>query len=166
MATLTIQSDVIASKEFQLEKPEITIGRLEDSDIVIEHGSVSGHHAILVKSGEDYILKDNNSTNGTTVNGTKITEQLLRSGDIIHFGYIQTKYASASGAGAVALPDPTAGRELNFATQSVVPSNFTNLSPFGKKTEDESSKPLDIANMVLGALAACALAFALFRMFA
>jgi len=165
MATLTIQSDVIASRDYQLEKPQITIGRLEDNDIVIEHGSVSGHHAILIKNGEDYILKDNNSTNGTTVNGTRIEEHFLKSGDIIHFGYIQTKYVTSTGSGAAPLPDPAAGREISFATQSTTPVNFVNLSPFGKKTEESSSKPLDMANTVLAVLAVLSLAFFAFRLF-
>jgi len=164
MASLTVQSDALPSKKYTLEKPEITIGRLEDNDIVLEHGSVSGHHAILIKQGEDYLIKDRNSTNGTAVNGTKITEHLLRSGDIIHFGYIQVEYTSESAS--TPLPDPTSGRDFSFATHSSLPTNFKNLSPFGGKREESTSKPLDYAIWVLAVLCGFALAAAVLRFFA
>lgn len=165
MPSLTISSDVLPTREYQLNKPEITVGRIEGNDIQIEHGSVSGRHAILIKQGEDYLVRDNNSTNGTTVNGSKITEHLLKSGDVIFFGYIQAVYQSTSGAGGVPLPDPGAGREFHVASESTVPPNFTNLSPFGRKSEESSSKPLDMANIGLGIVASLVLLFVLYRFF-
>ena len=50
-------------------------------DICIKDASVSGHHADLIKSERDgrvvYILRDNNSSNGTRINNIPITEQEL-----------------------------------------------------------------------------------------
>ncbi len=163
MPTLTIQSDVLPTKEYELTKPEITVGRIEGNDIQIEHGSVSGHHAVLIKQGGDYLVRDNNSTNGTSVNGTKVSEHLLKSGDVVYFGYIQATYYSTTGAGGVPLPDPSSGRDFHMASESTLPPNFTNHSPFGRKTEESSSKPLDMANAALAVAAVLAVGFVVFR---
>lgn len=59
-----------------------TIGRKTDNHIVIAFSDVSGKHAVLYKltTGEIVII-DNNSTNGTFVNGERIIKQTLQKGD-------------------------------------------------------------------------------------
>jgi len=61
---------------YKITKPEITIGRIE-TDIVIEDPECSRVHAELKILPEGIILKDLNSTNGTLVEGIKITERRL-----------------------------------------------------------------------------------------
>jgi len=62
----------------------ITIGRSHQCDIVLDHVSVSKNHARIVHNGRQFILIDNNSTNGTLVNGRRLTGQhLLAEKDII-----------------------------------------------------------------------------------
>lgn len=57
----------------------LTIGRANVNNIVFSFNDVSGSHATLIKSNMGEILiRDNNSKNGTFVNGKKITSQLLR----------------------------------------------------------------------------------------
>jgi len=56
-----------------MSKPEITIGRGGDCDILLDHISVSKFHATIVKRNNDFYLVDNNSTNGVTVNGREVT---------------------------------------------------------------------------------------------
>ena len=53
---------------------KITIGRSSDNDIVIDNKLTSRHHAIIQKIKEDYFLKDEESTNGTYLNGKKVPE--------------------------------------------------------------------------------------------
>lgn len=63
---------------------KFTIGRSEDNDIVVSSGTVSSHHAILVKkSTGEVVIIDNNSTNGTYVNGNRVSTAVLHSGDIV-----------------------------------------------------------------------------------
>jgi two-component system response regulator AtoC len=50
----------------------LTIGRASACDVVIDSGSVSRHHANLVLGGQDVKIEDIGSSNGTTVDGTKI----------------------------------------------------------------------------------------------
>ncbi|HZJ17269.1 MAG TPA: FHA domain-containing protein, partial [Chthoniobacteraceae bacterium] len=54
---------------FDLIEDTITVGRVEDNMIQIDDASVSSHHAELVRDGDDYLLRDLDSTNGTRLNG-------------------------------------------------------------------------------------------------
>ena len=68
---------------------KITIGRETDNDIVVDNKLASRHHAIIQKIKDAYFLKDENSTNGTFLNGKKIPEGKyvrLNSGDKITVG--------------------------------------------------------------------------------
>ena len=51
---------------------KIAIGRESDNDIVIDSKLASRHHCIIQKIRDAYFLKDENSTNGTYVNGRRI----------------------------------------------------------------------------------------------
>lgn len=64
----------------------LTIGRHEDNAIQLNDGSVSGHHAVVLKRGEIFLLKDLGSTNGTRVNGASVVEAVLKDGDKLVFG--------------------------------------------------------------------------------
>ncbi|MDR1455640.1 MAG: FHA domain-containing protein [Tannerella sp.] len=61
-----------------------TVGRLTDNDVVIDHSRVSSRHAQIVeKENGEIVIVDNGSTNGTYVNGLKITMHTLRPGDTV-----------------------------------------------------------------------------------
>ncbi len=65
---------------------ELTIGRSPNNEVVLKEPRVSRRHAVLRHSGNQYMIIDNNSSNGTYVNGHPITEQILRSGDKLQVG--------------------------------------------------------------------------------
>jgi len=68
-----------------LEADRCTIGRLQNATITLETKGVSSLHAIIHKKGSEWYLKDENSTNGTFINGERLSGGcLLKSGDIIH----------------------------------------------------------------------------------
>lgn len=70
-----------------LDKIEITIGRKPSNDIHIDNASVSGLHAKIIKDAEgDFFLEDQNSTNGTLVNGNRILKVKLNNNDDIVIG--------------------------------------------------------------------------------
>ena len=54
-------------------KHEVTIGRENNCDIVLEHISISKQHARIVLRNNTYYVMDNNSTNGIIVNGRRVT---------------------------------------------------------------------------------------------
>lgn len=71
----------------------IMIGRALANHIVIDHSTVSAQHALLLRVGDCYWLKDLNSTNGTQVNGVFIAEAELEDGDTIRFGSAMAVFA-------------------------------------------------------------------------
>lgn len=59
-----------------------TIGKSSDNNIILNHDDVSRRHAIIYKEANgNVVIEDLNSTNGTYVNGIKITSQVLHVGD-------------------------------------------------------------------------------------
>ncbi len=72
---------------FPLGDRELTIGRDPESDIRLELDSpASRHHATVYKSANDWRVKDLDSLNGTELNGTRIKDQTLKTGDTITIG--------------------------------------------------------------------------------
>ena len=66
--------------------PVVTIGRLPDNTIVIDSPAASGHHACAALEGQDFVLEDLESTNGTFVNDARVSRHTLRNGDVIRIG--------------------------------------------------------------------------------
>lgn len=66
--------------------PVVTIGRLPDNTIVIDSPAASGHHACASLEGNDFVLEDLESTNGTFVNDARVSRHTLRNGDVIRIG--------------------------------------------------------------------------------
>lgn len=64
----------------------VTIGRQAECDVVLEDTNVSRRHAEIRRQGEDYVLVDLDSTNGSKVNGTRVKQQTLADGDEITLG--------------------------------------------------------------------------------
>jgi ABC transport system ATP-binding/permease protein len=71
---------------------EITIGRLADNTVVLPHPQISGHHVRLVREKGTYQIIDLRSTNHVYVNGERVTNQLLKLGDVIRVGPYKLTY--------------------------------------------------------------------------
>jgi len=69
-----------------LNESEISVGRTLNNSFVIEHPSVSKHHAKLVAEDNQYALYDLESSNGTFVNGKRVKETKLADGCEVRFG--------------------------------------------------------------------------------
>ena len=74
--------------EFVLEKENTLIGRLEDCDVILPEGSVSGHHCRIVLDEHCIRVVDLGSTNGTFINGELVSEHLLQVADDFQIGAI------------------------------------------------------------------------------
>ena len=84
MAILTLVCDD-SSKQYAAG-PTTTIGRLPDNMIVIDGAAVSGHHACVFTSGDEFIVEDLQSTNGTFVNAVRVSRKALQHGDVLKIG--------------------------------------------------------------------------------
>ena len=77
-----------AGKIYSLDKKTITIGRSDEFDIQLADSSCSRKQAIIeFNDNNKPVLKDLDSTNGTFVNGSKITEINIEDGDKILLGF-------------------------------------------------------------------------------
>jgi hypothetical protein len=72
-----------AGRVFPLSQLETTIGRSEQSDIALADPGVSRNHARIIREGDDFIVEDLRSTNGTEVNGQPIRRRRLAAGDVV-----------------------------------------------------------------------------------
>lgn len=77
-----------------IDKGRITIGRRPGNDIHLDDPGVSKEHAVIQTVGNDHIFEDLGSTNGSTLNGSRITRHILQNGDVIDLGAYQLKYAN------------------------------------------------------------------------
>lgn len=98
---------------------QTTIGRRNFNDIVINHRSVSGEHALITREGADLYLEDLNSTNGTFVNGRYIKRQRLQHNDTVEFGSCVLRYLADDGLATTADPAaPAASLQGKLATEA------------------------------------------------
>jgi pSer/pThr/pTyr-binding forkhead associated (FHA) protein len=67
---------------------ETLIGRSDQCDLSFPSDEISSEHCSLTSSGGHFLLTDLSSTNGTFVNGSRITSHVLEEGDVIHLGPI------------------------------------------------------------------------------
>jgi len=87
MFTILIQEKGGEQRRMVFNKPEVTIGRVQGNDIVLPKGNVSKRHARIVLKDGKFIIVDLKSTNGTYVNGRKITSPLVvKDSDKIYIG--------------------------------------------------------------------------------
>jgi hypothetical protein len=155
MPRLVAQSPEFAGKTFNLATADITVGRLEDNNIQIEHASISGHHAVFKLDGLDYVVKDLDSTNGSRINGERISQQKLRRNDILRLGNIELLYDSEHQPPGQPMPSLSERVKLSECATRGRPSNFTNASPIVKKAKGGQNK---IGTLVLSLLAVLAVA--------
>jgi len=92
MPKLVVSLDGVVIKEVQLTKDKTTLGRRPYNDIVIDNLAVSGEHAVLQMVGQDVYIEDQNSTNGTYINGRAVKKQLLQHNDTVEIGKYKIKY--------------------------------------------------------------------------
>lgn len=87
MPVLTLKFKDTKVKDFPLEKGDnLTIGRLNSNNVVIENLAVSSHHAKIDSVDNGYLLTDLKSKNGTFVNGKLTISHWLGHGDTINIG--------------------------------------------------------------------------------
>jgi pSer/pThr/pTyr-binding forkhead associated (FHA) protein len=86
MARVILMFNKQVVKEYPLMKDSVTIGRNEENTIHINNLAVSGYHARIDAAGNDYILTDLQSTNGTFVNDKRIVSHKLSHGDNVIVG--------------------------------------------------------------------------------
>ena len=138
MAKLVLSLNGSVLGNYFLEKERFSIGRKPSCDIQINDQGVSKEHAVILTMGNDQILEDMDSTNGTHVNGQGVKRQILQNGDVIEVGRYRLKYVNQK-----AMPD------MDFDKTLMIPAfDRTKLRAEGadKVGEDTASISTAVAN--------------------
>ncbi len=108
MFTVVITEKGGAQRRMEFDKNEVTIGRVQGNDIILPKGNVSKRHSRIVLKDNRFIVVDLKSTNGTYVNGRKITSPLVvKPGDKIYIGdFIMTVEEGPQPAAQPSPPQP------------------------------------------------------------
>lgn len=91
MAKLVILSEGMTGRSHELTVDKTTIGRVEDNTFHIADPSISSHHCEITLRGTDVVVHDLNSTNGTFIEGEKVSESVLKPGQVLRLGQIQLR---------------------------------------------------------------------------
>ncbi len=115
-ARLVILSSTFAGQTFELNKPQLIIGRTDDNDIVINHRSISRNHAKVVREPDTgrFTISDLQSSNGVRVNGEEYGKVELRRDDMVDLGHVRLRFIEAGqdfvfGRDAQAVDMPSSG---------------------------------------------------------
>lgn len=115
----------------ELADGKTTVGRVADNDLQINDGSVSSRHAEIEFEADAFHLHDLGSTNGTFVNGEPVTDAVLRHGDEVRFGMVETVFH-----GEEEVPDQPLPKSKSSAAEvaqlSTRPPEFVSSSPIPK----------------------------------
>jgi DNA-binding NtrC family response regulator len=90
---LVLMNTEFAGKSFRIGET-LKIGKAPDNDVVIEHPTVSRNHLVIHKRGEQFLIQDLGSTNGTFIDEAEIKEGYLRPGSILEVGDVQLRLQS------------------------------------------------------------------------
>jgi pSer/pThr/pTyr-binding forkhead associated (FHA) protein len=85
-ALLVMQRGPSAGARFLLDAERTVAGRSTHADIFLDDVTVSRKHAEFVRDGQQFVVRDIGSLNGTYVNRTRIDQVVLRAGDEVQIG--------------------------------------------------------------------------------
>ena len=92
------ESVCLSDSHITIFKSITNVGKKDDNDIILKNKSVSGHHASIIiindREQKNFLVKDNNSTNKTFINGIQITDGYLHDQDILKFGEVEFLFHS------------------------------------------------------------------------
>jgi len=133
---VVIQEGPGAGKEFEVEQAAI-LGRLDTNDIPVHDKKASREHAKIYKQGDRFAIVDLNSSNGTFVNGEKITKRILEPGDRIEIGVVRLVFQDPEAEAAKAAASQRKSLDEAFETAQ-------RGEPGGAAAAATATKPADV----------------------
>jgi len=155
MAKLVVLSEGLSGRTHELKVEKTTIGRVEDNTFQLVEPSVSGHHCEVLLRGNEVVVRDLNSTNGTYINGERVTEAVLKPGQVLRLGQVEIRLESdAPQAAAKKMTGPTLApqRGVSLSELESGPKTVafdTKAAGFAKK-DDKASKVFWIGVVAVG----------------
>ena len=110
MAKIILNPTSSSRREIRLQRSLVSIGRDPSNDLVLPDAMVSRRHAVIECRGSQYYLRDCNSSNGSVVNGDRVSERNLRDGDLVAIGTARILFREEQeleDSGAKVVPHPS-----------------------------------------------------------
>ncbi len=150
---LTILFEKMRGLVFELDKEQLSVGRKDGMDICIKESSLSSYHCDFIRQEDgSYLLRDNDSTNGTRVNNVPITEQVLKNSDIIQLGSVEMLYDSNDNAHSGTI-SRTHTIDLNSTEMNLAGvRDLSNLSPFAQAQRAKQQKVNTLIKLLIGVI--------------
>lgn len=155
MARLVVLTEGLTGRTYELKVDKTTVGRVEDNAFQIAEPSVSSYHCEILLRGDQVVVKDLDSTNGTFINGQKISESPLKSGQILRLGQLEMRLETVDPQEASKKQDRTqvvpAGVKFNDLDTSTRPANIGTNPAFAKKSNKVSTIVITVS-IILGTI--------------
>jgi thioredoxin reductase (NADPH) len=131
-----------------------TVGRSPSCDIVVDDPMVSGVHATLEQVPAGYIVTDQQSSNGTLINGDRIARALLRVGDELIVGSTGLRVENSDGFAALIMHRST-GPVATPHEATMMPGSIASIGPMvleilGAMGQGVTTTPMPAGGLVIG----------------
>lgn len=137
MPKLVVITAGFSDRAFEITAEKASLGRVDDNKFSIPEPSVSSHHCELYAKGDDIVVKDLGSTNGSFINETQLApekETTLRPGQVLRLGQIELRYETGKRQEtqvvrpAVKLGDANAGQTVVMSKNSAFAKKNNNTN--------------------------------------
>ncbi|HYG76298.1 MAG TPA: FHA domain-containing protein [Planctomycetota bacterium] len=132
MASVTVIFGGQEQKVFELDKPKMVVGREPSCEIHIDNLGISRNHCAFINRNDSFVLQDLGSSNGTYVNGRKITEYFLNDADEVIIGKYTLRFKNEAQAAAAAPKTPS--------QEAGVPDTLNTYVMDGAKIQEQLAK--------------------------
>src|SRR5512133_2067126 len=140
MAKLVLHRPGGEMRDVPLDQDRLTIGRRADHDVCLPFPAVSADHAEIITVMADSFLHDLGSTNGTFVNGERVTKHFLRNHDKIDIGRQQLVYLTNDAETVEPLPvDKSAAKPVAKETANV--ATIMTRTPVAARASEGAAEP-------------------------
>lgn len=85
-ANLVVLVGAEVGRMYRLERGDTVIGRSQQATVTLDDDSISRQHCTLTRVGDQFVVEDRGSSNGTYVNGDRVSRAVLKDGDKIRVG--------------------------------------------------------------------------------
>jgi CheY-like chemotaxis protein len=119
MAKLVVITKGLAAASHELGGKWATIGRADGNDFQIAEASISGRHCEVRLRGDELVVRDLQSTNGTFAGGQKISEAVVKPGQTLRVGEVELRFENSA-----SIPEATPG--TSFVTKMLATNTAAN----------------------------------------
>jgi len=144
MSYMRIYLNDVLMDQVELNKDKMTIGRSDDSDIVLDNAGVSSHHALIQKEAGGYVIADNDSSNGIFVNGDKVDQHRLEYRDEIQIYNYVLKYMASRGLHGIA--DPDIAQDGDMSQTGTMEVDISDVQELLKLREKKKTAYVELVN--------------------